>query len=105
MLENTKRRLYAALSIFKEDEEAPEVAIERLWGALGKINREETAELINDLESRALLEVTQKAEPRTIRLHDLLRDLMHTELGETGSHEARQLLITAYRHYFVKKRM
>ncbi|MBV6519186.1 MAG: hypothetical protein DCC43_12425 [Candidatus Brocadia sp.] len=105
MLENTKRRLYAALSIFKEDEEAPEVAIERLWGALGKINREETTELINDLESRALLEVTQRAEPRTIRLHDLLCDLMHTELGETGSYEAHQLLITAYRHYFVKKRM
>ncbi|RIJ90179.1 MAG: hypothetical protein DCC43_14990, partial [Candidatus Brocadia sp.] len=97
VLENTKRRLYAALSIFKEDEATPEVAIEHLWGALGKINREETAELINDLESRALLEVTQKAEPRTIRLHNLLHLFMHKELGETGSHEAHQALITVYR--------
>lgn len=97
VLEKNKRRLYAALSIFTEDEATPEVGIERLWEAMGTVNQEETAELINDLESRALLEVTQKNEPRTIRLHDLLRDLMHAELGETGSNEAHRAILESYR--------
>jgi hypothetical protein len=95
-LGKNERCLYASLSIFKEDEATPEIAVTRLWDALREDKKEETRELISDLESRALLEV-QIAKTRTIRLHDLFRDLMFKELGDKKRNEAHQSLINAYR--------
>src|SRR5262249_5760186 len=81
-LNSTERRLYATLAIFKEDEPVRETGIARLWEALGALDRDATAELIDDLAARALLEVVGKAYPRAVVLHDLLRDFIGAELGD-----------------------
>ena len=73
------QRLYAALVIFREDEAIPEVGIVRLWEGLEGLEREQTSAVIDDLAARALLQVSAGS-PRTIVLHDLLRDLMSAEL-------------------------
>src|SRR5262249_15692589 len=72
-LKSSERRLYAALAIFKEDEAVRETGIARLWEALDDFDGDETAELIDDLAARALLEVVGSAYPRAVLLHDLLR--------------------------------
>jgi len=51
-----------------------------LWEGLEGLGREQTAALIDDLASRALLQVSA-GNPRTVMLHDLMRDLMRTELA------------------------
>lgn len=85
--------LYIALAVFKEDGNIPQGGIERLWQGLGSLDADTTADLLQDLEARALLELTST---HTVRLHDLLRDLIKRELGER--HLAmHQALIDAYR--------
>jgi len=94
-LEETERKLYAALSIFKEDEPIREVAIIRLWSALDDYDEDDTEDLLDDLASRALLEVAGDKFPRAALLHDLLRDFMASELADAKvAHEA---LLDAYR--------
>ena len=90
------RRLYVALSIFKEDEATPVVAIARLWSALDGREADETDELLDDLSARALLARSRGAED-TITVHDLLRDFMAAELGEDGRITAHRSLLAAYR--------
>ena len=51
------QRLYTALSVFREDEAIPEVAIVRLWEGLEGLESEQTSGIIDDLASRALLQV------------------------------------------------
>jgi hypothetical protein len=51
------RSLYVALAIFKEDEDIPQVGIERLWQGLADLNVQDTRETLDDLAARALLEI------------------------------------------------
>jgi hypothetical protein len=90
------QRLYAALVIFREDQAIPDVGILRLWEGLAGFDGTQAAEVIDDLAARALLQVSAGS-PRTIVLHDLLRDLMRGELAEevTSVHGA---LLHAYAH-------
>src|SRR5215813_9242892 len=93
-VEASGQRLYAALVIFREDEAIPEVGIAKLWEGLDGLELEQTLAFIDDFASRALLQVSEDS-PRTIVLHDLLRDLMRAELESdvVANHEA---LLTAY---------
>ena len=95
-LDPTLRQLYIALAIFHEDELIPQVGIEKLWQGLG-IRVSTAAELIDDLAARALIDVTYYQAGRTIQIHDLLHDLLKTELGEkrVTTHET---LLNAYRN-------
>jgi hypothetical protein len=94
-LKDTERRLYAAPAIFKEDEPMREVAVRQLWAALEDFDEDETEELLDDLAAQALLQVAGKEFPRAAILHDLLRDFMSAELGD--SRAAHEALINAYR--------
>jgi NB-ARC domain/Domain of unknown function (DUF4062)/APAF-1 helical domain len=96
-LGNSERHLYVALTIFKEDEDTLEVAIARLWEALEGLDEGETSELIEDLEARALLEVVHTTDSRTVRLHDLLRDLISAEWDENGRQGVHRALLSVYR--------
>jgi hypothetical protein len=90
------RSLCVALAIFREGEPLSRQAIERLWSALAGLGREQTAALLSDLQDRALLERSAGEQGQTVWLHDLLRDLLKIELGETAR-SLHQLLLCAYR--------
>lgn len=96
LLSPEERRLYIALAIFREDEATPEIAVARLWDGLAGWKSDETAELLEDLAARALLEL-RPGDRRTIVLHDLLRDLMGFELGAKERRAAHQALVETYR--------
>ena len=91
------RRLYAALAIFREDEATPEIAVAKLWQGLAGLDADETAELVEDLAARALLELRSEHQLRVIVLHDLLRDLMAVELGADQVSAAHNALLCVYR--------
>jgi hypothetical protein len=93
-LEENVQHLYAALVIFKKDEAIPEAGIIRLWEGLGGLVIEQTSELIDDLASRALLQVSTDS-PRTVVLHDLLRDLIGAKL-EDRIEVVHGILLEAY---------
>ena len=95
VLDALQRKLYAALSIFKGDAAIHEAVIVHFWGALGQLSPDDGQDLVTDLASRALCEVSGDVFPRSIRLHNLLRDLIKHDLGDPEPiHKA---LISAYR--------
>ncbi|CAN98931.1 conserved hypothetical protein with Apaf-1 domain [Sorangium cellulosum So ce56] len=76
-----ERPLYYALGIFPEDVWIPESVIMSLWQALvPSIDVHDCRELVTEMRRLALLE--RNPEERTVRLHDLLRDLAREALGE-----------------------
>ncbi|MEK7727210.1 MAG: NB-ARC domain-containing protein, partial [candidate division KSB1 bacterium] len=91
------RPLYTALAIFKEDEAIPETALHKLWSGLANFDAAQTAELLEDLASRALLTLENKTTPRRASLHDLLRDLIASELNNETRRHAHTCLLQAYR--------
>lgn len=94
-LPDLDRALYALLSIFREDEAIPETVIHRLWLTQAGLDANESAELIDDLGARALLEIEVSNSARAVVLHDLLRDFVRAELPEPAS--AHRALLNAYR--------
>jgi GTPase SAR1 family protein len=82
------RRLYHSLGIFKEDEDIPQLAIARLWKGLENLGGEETGELVEDLASRALLELITRDGVRVVVIHDLLREFSENQLGKDGIRKA-----------------
>lgn len=95
-LGEAERRLYATLSIFREDQVIHEAGIKRLWMALGDLDDEDTLDLMEDLSSRALLEIAGVAYPRAVVLHDLLRDFIDLELSADAVQGAHDALLDAY---------
>ncbi|MBV7339281.1 hypothetical protein KFU94_65905 [Chloroflexi bacterium TSY] len=107
-LDDGKQDLYTALAIFRENENIPTVAIENLWSALADVDTNEIYNLINDLHTRALLQLnpanstsrdnnTATISGPTVSLHDLLRDFMSAKLGHDGQLKAHRKLLNAYR--------
>lgn len=94
-LDKTDRQHYAALSIFKDDEATPLAGVQKLWQGLGGLDNDETVELLVYLADRALLE--WHGPQQTILLHDLLREMMASELGEAGHMVAHRALLDTYR--------
>ncbi len=96
-LAEDQRQLYTALAIFREGKAINQAGVERLWEGFGGIDAETTIDLLDDLASRALLEVASDHSSRSIHLHNLLRDLASSELGEEGRIQAHRALLKAYR--------
>lgn len=97
MLPADVRWLYLNLAIFQEDEAIPRVAIEGLWRELSGFSTGKTALLLGDLADRALLERFPDESLPTVRLHDLLRDLIRIRLGNDRLIAAHRALLNAYR--------
>lgn len=96
-LAEEQRRLYTALAIFREGEVIPQAGIECLWQGFGSIDAEATTDLLDDLASQALLEVVSNNSSRFMHLHNLLCNLISSELGEQGQIRAHQALLNTYR--------
>ncbi len=95
MLDETERRLYTALAIFKEDKPIHEAAIIRLWSALDDFDEVEAEYLIDNLASLALLDITKKEHPRFVELHNLLYEFIKAEIDEPIT--LHQTLLDEYR--------
>jgi hypothetical protein len=95
-LPSDARELYALLAIFRPGEPIQLRAIERLWAALKGLRPQDTLRLLDDLESRALVEIDESPAAYTVELHDLLRDLLFAELGEERRADAHRALLAAY---------
>lgn len=95
------RRLYVALAIFKEDEPIPVAAIARLWSTLDQRSEKRSFRLLRDLAMRALLEYQRPEDgsdlSAVVRIHDLLRDFMKAELGQSACVAAHRNLLDSYR--------
>jgi hypothetical protein len=90
------RHLYNALTIFREDEDIHEAAVQSLSAGLAAIDTADSTALIDDLAARALLETLVDDHRRAVKLHDLLRDFMAAELGAAGAQAAHAALLGAY---------
>lgn len=94
------RRLYVALAIFREDEATPRPGIGKLWAGLAEYTEDQAVDLVQDLATRALLQIVDSAAdkaPVAVTIHDLLRDFMRAELGEAGASAAHRAIVDAYR--------
>jgi NB-ARC domain/APAF-1 helical domain len=95
-LDQATRQFYVALAIFQEDEAIPQTAIHHLWSGLNPAIGLSTEEILDDLASRALLEIMPGQRMRTIQLHDLHRDLIILELGRDAQ-ATHQALLRSYK--------
>jgi hypothetical protein len=80
-LDQETQQLFTTLAIFKEDEAIPLSVVLQLWEKLNNIPKAECKEILYDLSSRALLELTDDLPPSII-LHDLLREFINSQLKE-----------------------
>ncbi len=95
-LSATEQRLYAALAIFREDQVIHAVAIARLWAAMGGLDADAAAALIDKLAARALLERSGDAHTRAVVLHDLVRQFMDQTLSTEDVRQAHEALLRGY---------
>jgi hypothetical protein len=92
-LDDTTRQHYIALAIFKEDEPILYSAIAHLWREIGDWDEDDIHDTVEDLASRALLELTTDGNESVI-LHDLLRDFIAKQVPDMAS--LHQTLLRAY---------
>ncbi|MFF8377328.1 NB-ARC domain-containing protein [Streptomyces sp. NPDC015661] len=76
------RRL-AELAVFAEDESVPVPLIARLWAATDGLTEAGTRSLCGELDRLSLVSLTPGHGGR-ITLHDVLRDYLHKELGDSA---------------------
>ncbi len=102
-LPEQKRRLYAALAVFPEDEPLHRGAVARLWAGLAGLSEKQAGRLLHELVDRALVQKQRAGrgdgagtEGRLV-LHDLVRDFIERELGAEGLAAAHAAIVRAYR--------
>jgi hypothetical protein len=102
-LDVTQRQLYSALTIFRENESIRVQAIAKLWNSLAGYDYRASDDLLYDLDARALLQLTKiqiddlSIVENTVIIHNLVRDLLSTELDEDARQQAHQAILAAYR--------
>lgn len=101
-LEEEDRQCYAALGIFREDEDIPESAISKLWIELvPSLSFKKIQKLLNYLARRALLEVKTETvlsgKKLTVRLHDLLREYLCERELANNKVQIHTAILNAYR--------
>ena len=95
MLHKQPRERYLELAIFPEDTDVPLSAIARLWGATGGMDEGAVEGLCILLKDASLLLKLDLAE-KTLRLHDVMRDLLMDEVGAARLAELHSTFLDAY---------
>lgn len=104
-LQSEEQQLYVSLVIFKEDEAIPFVAVAKLWSILNPTYANNTEEILNDFDTRALLQIvtdkTVKDEDamthKVVNIHDLLRDFIGTRVDQDSKLYLHRSILNAYR--------
>ncbi|MDX2815763.1 NB-ARC domain-containing protein [Streptomyces sp. PA03-5A] len=74
---------FAELAVFAEDEVIPITLVAVLWGATAGITEAQTRALCRNLERLSLITIVADYGGR-INLHDVIRDYLRADLGETA---------------------
>ncbi|MCZ4103663.1 NB-ARC domain-containing protein [Streptomyces sp. H39-C1] len=85
---------FTELGIFAADESIPVGLIAALWHVTGSLSQEQSRDLCAALSGLSLLELDPTADGR-VRLHDVIRDLLRSWLGDVHFREASCALIDA----------
>ena len=103
-LDANQRTLYAALTIFGIGEPIREEAVIMLWKGLANYKTSQTRKLLYNLSEYALLQInsgqSESKNPSvfwTVTFHDMLYELLSTELNHEELVTAHQALIASYR--------
>ncbi|MEW2527594.1 NB-ARC domain-containing protein, partial [Streptomyces sp. NPDC047071] len=86
---------FAELGIFAEDEAVPIALIAALWQATGSLDETSTRSLCKQMADLSLLGLDRTVPGGVITLHDVVRDYLRAELGETGLRAANAALLDA----------
>ncbi len=92
-LDEKTRQLYIALAIFKDDEAIPQVGIERLWQGLFRFDVEATEDLLDDLATRALLQINRSS--RVVRLDCVRYLLIRTSVNSIAGNYIPEIIARA----------
>jgi WD40 repeat protein len=92
-----ERRLYTSLVIIPQAAISEQV-IFRLWDALGQSDAETSKELVTDLASRALCDMTvdNASGTRSIAVHGLLRSFLYSDLDVADRQGVHLAMLSAY---------
>ncbi|MEU1123721.1 NB-ARC domain-containing protein [Streptomyces sp. NPDC005899] len=90
------RRL-AELSVFAEDEAIPVPLIASAWAVTGGLTEDESRTLCAAFDRLSLVSLTPDHGGR-VAIHDVLRDYLHRELGETAATALHGTLADAFGH-------
>ncbi|MET9558310.1 NB-ARC domain-containing protein [Streptomyces sp. NPDC006645] len=85
---------FAELAVFAEDEAVPLSLVARLWRSTGGLTEARSRALCADLERLSLLSLSAEHAGR-ITLHDVIRDYLAGELGETALAAVHARLVDA----------
>ncbi|WP_405976505.1 WD40 repeat domain-containing protein [Streptomyces sp. NBC_00988] len=85
---------FTELGVFAEDEYIPIVLVTALWQATVSMRPEQSRDLCAALAGLSLLEL-DPARGGRVRLHDVIRDLLRTRLGDAGAHQVSGALVDA----------
>lgn len=84
LLNEREHKLYIQLAIFPEDIDIPLTTVEKLWSATGALDDFETEDLCARLYRLSLLVAFDLAK-RHIRLHDVMKKYLNTQLCEPAA--------------------
>ncbi|MCX4920003.1 NB-ARC domain-containing protein [Streptomyces sp. NBC_00687] len=85
---------FIELGVFAEDESVPVGLIIALWQATGSLCPEKSRDLISDLGGLSLLDLDSDRSG-SVRLHDVIRDLLRNRLGDGGMQRVNGALVDA----------
>ncbi|MBM2620920.1 hypothetical protein JIG36_36015 [Actinoplanes sp. LDG1-06] len=92
LLDQAERQLFTELAVFAEDETIPESLVSALWERTSDRSRPESVALCGKLARLALITA---ADNGTITLHDVVRDYLGAELGESRIRDLHGFLVEA----------
>ncbi len=86
---------FAELGIFAEDEAVPIALVAALWQATGGLDETATRSLCKQMADLSLIGLDRTVPGGAVTLHDVIRDYLRAELGETGLRAANAALLDA----------
>ena len=86
---------FAELAVFAENETIPVPLVTTLWQATGELDQMATGSLCFRLADLALLTQVPGGDDGAITVHDVIRDFLREELGDTRLTELHQVLLDA----------
>jgi WD40 repeat protein len=85
---------FAELAVLPEDEGVPLAVVEALWAQTGRLDEDDSDDLVMRLDSLSLLQTLDLGN-RTLRLHDNMLWYLRDKLGTKGLRAAHGLMVRA----------
>jgi hypothetical protein len=86
---------FAELAVFAEDETIPVTVLASLWRVTGGLDQMATGALCARLADLALLTLVPGGDGGAVAMHDVIRDFLREQLGDTRLAQLHQMLLEA----------